>query len=500
MSFFRRALLSVTRRKAKSLIFLLVVLILGNVMLSTLLIVQSVEKTKDSVLQGLPPIVSLELDHEKLQQLFEEQYGPVDIEIPWLTYRELEEIETAAGAYIRSYDFSTSFYLETDSIEPFTPDDEGMGFGRPYGDDVYHYMIMGVNIPNFMLLEIEEAIIIEGRTFSESEIENGEPVLIVSKELADANNYRVGDTINIENQFADYSETGERTVFDTLEFDMELIGILEYREIPRPDNGGGHFPEAHYIDMEKKNTLITNNRFVAGYTEQSLQILRPYYEEMYGDDLYGAYDYNPLAGVPITYILHTSEDVDPFVSIANNAFQNEFYQFRTQEDNYRRVAEPLESMRGILTYAFYVTLGSAVVVLALILFGFMRDRQQEIGIYLALGEKKSRITAQMIVESAAIGLCGALLALGSGMFVARYISDMLLVMPQPDPYGEMSGFYYGGSYLSNINYESVIQGYQLSFSMTAVILFLAAIVGTIVIAQLIASVYILKFDPRKILM
>ena len=72
MNIFQRALTSITRRKLKSLILLLIVIILGNIILSTLLIVQSVDGTRQSILRELPPVVSLEIDYTKLDELYKE--------------------------------------------------------------------------------------------------------------------------------------------------------------------------------------------------------------------------------------------------------------------------------------------------------------------------------------------------------------------------------------------------------------------------------------------
>ena len=101
MNIIKRALTSITRRKLKSLILLLIVIVLGNIILSTLLIVQSVDGTKQSILRELPPVVSLELDYNKLEELYADQ-GQYDkpVEIPWVTFDDLDRIE-ADGSYIK---------------------------------------------------------------------------------------------------------------------------------------------------------------------------------------------------------------------------------------------------------------------------------------------------------------------------------------------------------------------------------------------------------------
>ena len=319
------------------------------------------------------------------------------------------------------------------------------------------------------MLEVGDAEIVEGRSFT-GRLDNGSPVLLIGEGLAEKNNLMVGDTVLIESLFTDYTEEGNQVIFNTIELEFKLIGILKFKALPQSEGKGG-FSEHDYLLEERNRTLFTGNRFVEKYSRESMDVWRSYYEEKYGETWEDYYEDNPLAGRPITFILNSSEDVSSFVKKAQAALNNEYYYFATQEDNYKKVAAPLESMRKILTYAFYITVGSAIIVLTLVLFGFMRDRQKEIGIYLALGEKKSKITVQMIIENVAVGFLGALLALASGTFVASYISDMLIAAPVESAAGR--DFPYIHQTQGSFDYEHLAE-LQVGFSATAVIAFIIA--------------------------
>ena len=145
MNIFQRALTSITRRKLKSLILLLIVIILGNIILSTLLIVQSVDGTRQSILRAAP-VVSLEIDYTKLDELYKEQ-GQFDkpIEIPWLTFDDLDRIEADAGSYIKIVDYSAYAGIETKSLEPYTIMDGG--YVRGPGET--NYFTLQESAPHF---------------------------------------------------------------------------------------------------------------------------------------------------------------------------------------------------------------------------------------------------------------------------------------------------------------------------------------------------------------
>ena len=55
-------------------------------------------------------------------------------------------------------------------------------------------------------------------------------------------------------------------------------------------------------------------------------------------------------------------------------------------------------------------------------------------------------------------------------------------------------------YLAKIDYSSVLQSFDIGLDIRSTVAFYIAIVITIILAQLIASTYILSFDPKKIMM
>lgn len=495
MNLSRRVFLNITRRKVKTLILLFITIILGTIMLSSLLVIQSANNVKEAMLKKFPPIVSLEFDFDKFYEMNNGERSDA-IEYPWITLADLERIEETSRAYVKIWDYSTHCYIRTDSIKPY----------RTMPDEYYegesqwlYFRLMGVSRPDFALLEMGQAKIIEGRTFTEEEIAKGSPVLIMSEKLARHNGFAVGDTIDIEIIFFDYSES-EEAIADRLELSMELIGILEHAYLPEADDY-----EEEYMVQERNNTLFSSNRFVEECDYRmfvkGMQIFyKDNKEEL--EDAVSSYEHNPFAwDIPVTYILHSSEMFEEFVERAQAALDNEFYRFTTLEDNYKKVAAALESMKEILALAFYITAGSAIVVLALVLLNFIRERKKEIGIYLALGEKKSGIAALVIFETLAVGLVGAALSLAVSLFMSLFISDLFLGLAAVDP-GEaisISDMYWLKD-MAVIDYGSISQTYRVGFSPGAVILFFAVITVTVIVAQLIASVYILRSDPKKIMM
>lgn len=493
MNFFKRAVVSVTRRKPKSFILLLIVLILGNIMLSSMLIVQSVDGTRETILKRLPPIVSLDFDFEAFQQ--ETEPGAAGGESPWLTFDDLDRIAAAARPYIKSYDFSFRTGMITDSLQRVEV--EG-AFTMPGFRPAMNFI--GTSIPMFTLLETGDAEISAGRTFTEQELAEGSAVLLISEDLAELNNITLGEIVTIDSDIVDFTAMGEQNVFRTLTYDFRVIGFLRHKEVPAAEGQGQNNPEL-LMQRERVNNLIAPNNFIRVYNEAWMEVQRELSRERGLGMEWGAMDPNALVGVTsISYVLNSSEDFEPFVSRASTVLGNPFYNFTSQEDNFKEISGPLESMREILSYALYITLLSSVVVLGLVLFAFIRDRQKEIGIYFALGEKKLKIVLQLIVETVTVGLIGAVLSVAGGSYVASIITRIMLPAQIAPPEGMMAMPVFVDDYLADIDYGSILQQFQIALSVDSILTFLAAILITIILAQLFASIYILRFDPKKILM
>jgi len=85
----------------------------------------------------------------------------------------------------------------------------------------------------------------------------------------------------------------------------------------------------------------------------------------------------------------------------------------------------------------------------------------------------------------------------SSTYLASVISQLML---PAQPVEEAPSFMMMESVLAKIDYASIMQSFNIGLDLPTIIYFFIAIILTIIVAQLIASVYILRFDPKKIMM
>lgn len=66
---------------------------------------------------------------------------------------------------------------------------------------------------------------------------------------------------------------------------------------------------------------------------------------------------------------------------------------------YQQMKQPLDQAVRVVKLMLYLTIGTAVIVITLLLCMWMRTRKKEVAIYISLGERKSAIFLQILLES-----------------------------------------------------------------------------------------------------
>jgi len=132
----------------------------------------------------------------------------------------------------------------------------------------------------------------------------------------------------------------------------------------------------------------------------------------------------------------------------------------------------------------------------------------EIGIYLALGEKKINIVFQILIEIISISMIAILLALLFGIVFSTHLSQQLIRRDlEQQAYHEVM---LGSTQISNpialtmfnpgpMSVEDMVALYDTSLNKTTIILFFKIATITIAISTLIPLIYLTKINPKKIL-
>ena len=227
----------------------------------------------------------------------------------------------------------------------------------------------------------------EGTHISDEHI--GKNVAIIEETLAEENDLSVGDTIEVA------STSDEDTTVK-----VEIIGIYKTTSTST-DSMGMSF-----------TSMNPYNKIYVPYTVAN---------EMKGEDYEGTID-------SATYYMADPADTDSFIEDAKAMDVIDFDTFKldANDDLYQQMVEPINNVASFSKNIVYLVTIAGAIILGLIVMLGIRERKYEMGVLLAIGEKKSKLIGQFIVEILIVAVFAIGIASLTGNLVADKIGDQLL--------------------------------------------------------------------------
>lgn len=478
----KRIFSSIIRNLGKSISLLVVILILGNVMSGSMAIQQATNNAQAVIKEKLGPTATITIDGAKLDEMIEQN---VDVSMEVITLDLMKQV--GESDYVKYYDYNALEHLVSNEITLYHGEDLIDNYEYVMG-----FLLKGVNHAPIVDIEVEEGKLVDGRVFTQDEIDNGATVTVISKKVADKNNLAVGDTFTLVNEVYGYDEVKEMDVlYDSQDLPLEIIGIFEpnisgeYLEELSPDHE--FFP----ANIEYNNTMYVPNDVVAAES-------RFYYEVngRYNEDFVAALEasdgdvsnYSPI------YVLNNldeheafSEDVTPLLP--------DYYKISSAMDNYEKISGPIDSMSRLSKYVLYISVGAMILVVSLIVSMFIRNRRHELGTYVSSGEKKGRVTAQVLLETIIIAIIGITIALFSGNMIAEQVSKSAL--QDVEIKDASSDYAHYGEIITELTTEDVLNAYEIKLDSTFMLTFYGVGLLTIVISMIVPFIYMIRLHPRE---
>ncbi|TLG81406.1 ABC transporter permease [Vagococcus zengguangii] len=515
MGYLQRAWASVTRKKGKSFILFAVIFILGNVIAGAIAIQQATSNVEKNIKKSLSASATLTVDYEKLEKASE------DFDYESLKSQDLKVINQIGELPQVDYmDYTLQDYQQVKKIK--TISSENMG-----GMDGLNYK--GGNQPGISDIKKGLVELKDGRVFDENEIENGKQVGLISKELAKANNLKVGDKFVIE-QLQDFSWLDDVTSSDSedmeedgtgmptitnensvnVNFSIEIIGLFDLvdksKDKPRTQNQEDQFA-SEMQKTELQNTVYLPNNTMKKNTRQIAEAVKKqnpsFFENMYGDSSFDEIEKEYSFGQPF-YMLKSPEEAESFREDAQ-ALLTKYDKVVLSTDQYDDVAGPLNQMSKLSTIVLWVAIGASIVIVSLVVLLFLRDRKHELGVYLSMGEKRGKVIGQIVVEVLTIAIIALSASVVTGNFVASSVSDsMIAANVKKENEKAQDGFTMDYEYqalgATAISQEEVLDAYQVKLTPKFVGLFYGVGLVTILLSVLVPLLYIVRLNPKKILM
>jgi len=146
---------------------------------------------------------------------------------------------------------------------------------------------------------------------------------------------------------------------------------------------------------------------------------------------------------------------------------------------------------------------ATIVILTLVIVLFLRDRKQEFGIYLALGESKLKLLGQIVVEIMCVAFVAISLSLFTGNVIAKSLSSNMLQQQLEKNTTENYGYYMSYSnysYLGDVSNEDVLAAYDIQLGINYIIMIYAIGLSTTLVSTVVPMIYTTRLKPKKILM
>lgn len=476
MNFIQRGVRSVIRKPVKSILLLLVVVVISSFYMSGMASQSASINTQDSTRQAVGATFRLELNeanrHTRLTEAAEQLGDKTEG-----SYNGIHFFQTENGMSGVSTDNSFETIIaedaekiaETEGIEEYNLTTVAtvvnpVNFNRIEDPDMDQSQDFGgVNLIGNRIMEMDMNVsdgkikIIDGRMTTK----NDKDVCVISKELAELNDLYVGDEL----QFNQWDDKESSKIYSA-----KIVGIYERVQSMTPVMSGDTY--------RPENTIFTNLDFPE----------KPSGEE--GNPLY-------------QYAIFKVMDVDKYdevkAKIEKAEIDWERYDLIDNNGNIKNMAENFNDMEQMSRILLVIVSIASFIILCLIFVFWMKNRTQEIGILLALGELKRKIWGQFLWEALLIGivglLCSFLISPALSQATASYLAKQTQEQTQEQKAADQ-GMVSADGYTAP---DMEIQDVEINISSDMFAKDSAAIGLLLIVSVSVAGITIMRKKPKEIL-
>ena len=352
MPFYQRGVLYLTRKRAKSILLLMIFLFVNSMILGTNMILHAAQSTEAAMKEKTKAKVVCEMADAGQPVTEEDARGIGNLDAVTSINRMgqqaayLPELLPVTG--------NTSTEADNQKVSLLSFDD--MEADSPFADQSFR--------------------LTEGRLIGS----DSRYCAVVNQGFTQANGLKVGDTFSLEN------EEGKKTT-------VEIIG--EYL--------------AGNETRQEKETLALYRQ------ENQIYIDNTAYLELFGEK--GFYKLSAYVSQP--------ELLDSLAGEIQE-IMGEKAEVTTSDTLYQQMKAPLTQITRVVSLMRLLAFGTGTAVVSLLLCMWMRSRQKEMAVFLSMGEGKSVIFWQALLESAVVFLIALLGACALGAAASGWMQKLLL--------------------------------------------------------------------------
>ncbi|HFK0173506.1 TPA: ABC transporter permease [Listeria monocytogenes] len=409
MNFFKRAWLSMKARKGRSVLQLIIFTVVCVLILSGFTIQSAADKASELAREQLGGTVTLTVDREKQMQTMREeasssdsssteskpqfQSSPIDVS---------DANDLAKLNHVASYNYYSSTQALASGFDPIessgdtsSSNDESSTTTETQGPGG------GQGGPQMVDADLSISGLLDSATSTDfeagtSELTSGvaitsadkdKNVAMVEENLAEENDWKVGDSFTVT------SSDGNTKVT------LKIVGIYK-----TTDSGS---------DMAQNFSFLNPyNKVYVPYTVANI---------IKGSDYKNTVD-------SAVYTMDDAANISAFEKEAKKVDSIDWDTFKLDANDtlYQQMIGPINSVASFSKNVVYIVSIAGALILGLLVMMQVRDRKYEMGVLLAIGEKRGKLIAQFFVEILIVALVSFGLAAASSHYVAQLAGNQLL--------------------------------------------------------------------------
>lgn len=390
MGFIKRAFLYVTKKRGKSALLFIILFAMATFVLTGLSTMKATRVTQDNLRHALGGEFVVVPDYTENNPYYRkltdgEGNFTIHTDLP-ITQEIIDKVMETDG--IQSYDGMAQYLVSTNiEVIPGT-----VPVKDTYRNRVYCRGVTGTENSSFF--RDGTLKLVEG---SHVPAEGGGHVAVISKDLAEKNGLRIGDSITLT------EEGGSKT-------EIEIIGLFEVvKQVPA-------YTGVNTFDKLENQIFSSIQTFpdlspgsVAGYQS-------------------------------VVFAVNDPAQLDRIVSELKKDESIDWRAFKVETNNktYQDAAAPLEKFQALITTILILIVAVGAVVLSLILAMWTKSRIHETGVLLSIGFRKTSVIGQYLAEVLLIAVFAFGLSCFSSSLIAGQIGNSLL-QAQATPAQEQMG-------------------------------------------------------------
>lgn len=398
-----------------------------------MLIVSASKVQQENFLNEYGADVYLQYDEDKIKEAQKEGMPFIEeisdeVKLKISSSKHLKETHISVMYPANALDLKTS---ETE----LPKNDSGMtGIGG------YHYP--DVTVFGYNHIETQEAFVKGNRKVTQGAMPKGIGEALISEVFAELNNLTIGSEITVYD--SDVSATFKPLV-------LKVSGIYYDATVFQ---GGEQITQPEF-------DIITSYDTMASHQTQA------------GKRLYV---------VNAQYVLKYPGLIEAFNQDAHDLGLNEFYKMATDEMSYNQIVAPANQLAITTKTIMTIVLAVGCVILLLVSFMTIHERQYEIGVLRSMGMSKMNVIKGLLIESLTMVLIALMIGLSVGMALAPSVSKSMIKEQQH----------------SNLHIVEV-QDINVELSLDAIINVSVIAIGMSLISSSLGVIRIVRDEPMAIL-